>query len=413
MITELKLNKYRRYLKIRFPLVGFILSYHAIEILENEREDPRVVPLLVEYADSRWRIVSRRAERALASLKSRQAIDAICNFAVLNPEHKVVKICVKCGYRPSDEEDECLFLFVTRQLDEFFKIDPEFTILRLLYEHAEQRVKERILEVVRSGDIRCQPFAIQPRKALTECTEQEIKLAIDSCVRHKDWERLFISALELPLRYSLQIFMILRDIGWNPEKPDLRELFERIVVLLNGLKYEEFRTNDWSSHLFETWMGRGKRLEYQLLNEDVLFHRLEIANPVEAVHIVSALAIKGTRTERIIQYVRMHPHWFVRLAGLLTGLTKDIVMDRMRESNWWINELSGLPGVLEFWPSRATPGDLVKLNHASQSAYEGAYGIYRSILKEILAWKVTTGTFAEIVVDATPTSAEFVRVGSD
>lgn len=413
MITEAKLKQYRRYLEIRFPLLNFLLCYFAVKTLENHREDPRVILVLIDYVNARWKKIAARAEQALSSLKSKQAIDALCEFVIHHPEHKVAEICRRCGYRPSNEEDECLFLFVTRQLDEFFKIDPDFTILRIIYEHADDKIREKILDVVRSGDARCQPFAIRPRKALIDCTEQEIKLAVDSCIRHKDWERLFNSALELPLKYSIPVFILLRDLDWTPEKPELRELYEKIKSHLEGVSLKEFKIPNWRSHLFETWIARGKRLEYQLVSEDTLLRRLEAATPVEAVSIVSALAIKATRNERIIQYVRTHPHWFVRLAGLLTGLTKDIVLDRMMEPNWWINELSGLPGVLEFWPCRATPGDLAKLNYAPPSTYEGEFGKYRAVLREILAYKVTTGTFAEIVIEATPTSAEFVRVDEE
>lgn len=413
MITEKKLEKYLNYLEIRFPLIGFILCYHAVEILENNKEDTRVIPVLIQYLNARWKSISARAERALSSLSTQRAKDLLCEFAILNPKHRVAEICKRSGYRPSDEEQECLYLFVTGQLDEFFKIDPDFTTLRIIYEHADEKVRERILEVVRSGDARCQPFAIQPRKALTECTEQEIKLAIDSCIRHQDWDRLFKSAIELPLKYSIPVFQVLSRADWTPAEPDLRDLFEKIKINLQGIEFQEVQSGEWTSHLMETWLGRGKRLEYQLVSEDTLLRRLETATPIEATTIVSALAIKATRNERIIQYIRTHPHWLVRLAGLLTGLTKDIILDRMREPNWWINELSGLPGVLEFWPCRATPAELAKLVHAPQSAYEGQYGKCRAILKEILSWKVTTGTFAEIVIDATPTSAEFVRVDAE
>jgi len=72
-----------------------------------------------------------------------------------------------------------------------------------------------------------------------------------------------------------------------------------------------------------------------------------------------------------------------------------------------------LPGVLEFLPQRATPSDLAKLNNAPPSAYTGELGVVRSVLREILAYRVTTGSFAEMVIEATPTSAEFVKVGTD
>jgi len=204
-----------------------------------------------------------------------------------------------------------------------------------------------------------------------------------------------------------------RDMNWEPQQPEHKSLFERIKSHLIGFEFAEPLPKQWTSKLFDTWLSQGRRLEYQLLDEDVLFRRLDSAKPYESVSIVSALARKETRNERVIDKIRNHPHWLVRLAGFITGITKDIAIDKFYEINWWIKELAGLPGVLEFLPQRATPSDLAKLNNAPPSAYTGELGVIRSVLREILAYRVTTGSFAEMVIEATPTSAEFVKVGTD
>ncbi|MGC8830570.1 MAG: hypothetical protein ACP5TE_12425 [Verrucomicrobiia bacterium] len=412
-LTNKKLQRYRSCLQTRFPLIKWLICWRVLKMLENYREDPRVVSLLIEFLDSDSRFVSRRAEEILLNLTSKNAIDTLCEYAILNPKSKAARICLKKHYKPSDNERLCLFLFVTGQLEDYFKEDPDFAILRIIYEHADQNIRERIMDVVREGDIRCQPFAIMPRKSLVECTEQEIKLALESCIRHQDWDRLFTAALELPLKYSLPVFLLLKDKNWIPKNPDHTALFEKIKSHLSDFQFDESKQEKWTSKTFEIWLSQGRRLEYQLLSEEVLLRKLDSAKPTEGVTIVAALARKQVRNERVIDKIRNHPHWLIRLAGVLTGITKDIVIDRFYEVNWWVKELAGMPGVLEFWPQQATPEDLSKLNLAPQSAYEGVNGKVRSILRDLLQWRITTGTFAEMVIEATPTSAEFVRVGED
>lgn len=412
-LTKAQLQKFKEYLNIKFPIISWIIRWKILNILENYRENPQVVLMLIDLLTSDLVYLRSRAEQILSNLTTSNAKDALCDYVILNPKSKASEICLKKQYRPSDNEQLCLYLFVTRQLDEYFKEDQDFTMLRIIYEHTEQIVRERIMEVVREGDIRVQPFAIMPRKSLSECNEQEIKLAFESCIRHKDWERLFLAALELPLKYSLNIFIMFRDMDWEPQMPEYKSLLEKIKSHLNGFEFSEPPSKPWNSKLFEVWLSQGRRLEYQLLDEDVLLRRLDSAKPYEAVSIISALARKETRNERVIDKIRNHPHWMARLAGLITGITKDIAIDKFYETNWWIKELAGLPGVLEFLPQRATPSDLAKLTNAPPSAYTGQLGTIRSILREILAHRVTTGTFAEMVIEATPTSAEFVRVGTD
>ena len=412
-LTESQLKQFREYLKVKFPILSWIIRWRILKILENYREDPQVVLMLIDLLNSDSTYLKTRAEEILLSLNSTDAIDAICEYVILNPKSKAAEICLRKQYRPSDNERLILYFFVTRQLDEYFKEDHDFTMLRIIYEHSEQVIRERIMEVVREGDIRVQPFAIMPRKFLSQCTEEEIKLAFESCIRHKDWERLFLAALELPLKYSLNVFIMFRDMNWEPQQAEHKSLFERIKSHLIGFEFAEPLPKQWTSKLFDTWLSQGRRLEYQLLDEDVLFRRLDSAKPYESVSIVSALARKETRNERVIDKIRNHPHWLVRLAGLITGITKDIAIDKFYETNWWIKELAGLPGVLEFLPQRATPSDLAKLNNAPPSAYTGELGVIRSVLREILAYRVTTGSFAEMVIEATPTSAEFVKVGTD
>jgi hypothetical protein len=144
-------------------------------------------------------------------------------------------------------------------------------------------------------------------------------------------------------------------------------------------------------------------------SENDLVNRLRSATPPEGVPIVAALAAKPKCEEAAIKAVAENEHWLVRLAGLATGLTKDIVGDgQKKDSNYWVNELAGAAGVLEFWPGKAKPADLEKLRNAPAEAFAGKLGAVRKVLRTIMGYRVTTGSFEELQVQAGETDAEFI-----
>jgi hypothetical protein len=192
-----------------------------------ERDD--VVRYLVGLLEDPDETVRDGAQRSLVRVESGPALDALCDEAIKNPAGPAAKICLASGKRPRDHERLCLFLFVTRQLDEYFQEDFEFQNLRLQYERADAKVQSHVMDVVRSGDRRCAGFFGTRSKPLQECTEAEIKLAVDSWQRHQDWERLFQACLELPLKFSLPAFATLGQANWEPEAADLQSMYRQIL----------------------------------------------------------------------------------------------------------------------------------------------------------------------------------------
>ena len=190
MATPQELEQWRRGLRATFPILGGLRRRWAVTALASRLADPEVIPLLVEAHAGNDTEVASRARAALEGLPPGPARDALCDAVITDPAGPAARICAEKGMRPSDHERACLFLFVTRQLDAYFHEDFEFQNLRLEYERADAAVRAYVMDVVRSGDRRCAGF-IGTRKALAECSEVEIKLAIDSWLRHQDWPRLF------------------------------------------------------------------------------------------------------------------------------------------------------------------------------------------------------------------------------
>jgi hypothetical protein len=320
-------------------------------------------------------------------------------------------LCKERGYRPSDPEQDTLFLVVTRQVDLYFEDTEygkdEFQTLRLAYDRAAPASKSQVLEVVRSGDRRWLPFQVRPRKALAECSDSEIRMALASCLRHGDWARLFHACLELPPKYSFPLLERFRGSGWEPETPELRGLYRQMLADSVGQAMAQ-PPREAAGSVFEKWLAQGRQADLARLGEAQLLEKLKTANPPEGVSIAAALAGRPGVSPAAIQAVAKSEHWLIRLAGLATSLSKDAVKDADADPNYWVRELTGAAGVLEFWPGKATPRDLEKLAQAPPEAFAGKLGAVRKVLRDVVAHRVTTGVFEPVIVEAGVDGAEFV-----
>jgi hypothetical protein len=360
------------------------------------------VPLLVEALDDPDEQVRATAAGALRNLNHRDAVDALCAIAIREPAGPAAKICLETGKRPSDPEQACLFLFVTRQLDEYFQEDFEFQNLRAAYDRADPRVREHVMEVARSGDRRCQGF-FGGRKPLAECSDSEIQVALDSALRHRDWPRLFRAFLELPPKFAFPLLEHFHGSGWAPAEPEADSLYQSVLADSSGQTVPPWPHPDKTSPVFERWLARGRSEEFARAGEPELVRRLESAPPPEGVAIVAALAGRHADASAI----RNNPHWLVRLAGYATGLLTDFASDSPIDDNYWVRELTGAEGLLGFWPGKATPADLERLSQAPREAFTGKLGAVRKVLRTVLAHRISTGTFEEMAIEAGEFAGEF------
>jgi hypothetical protein len=378
-------------------------------LAQQPATDAEAVPLLVEALKDTAAQVRATADAALRALKERDSVDALCRLAVREPAGAAAKICIEARKRPSDQEEACLLLFVTRQLDEYFQEDFEFQGLRQAYDRAGDEIKALVMDVVRGGDRRCLGF-FGRRKPLSECSESEIKLAIDTALRHQDWARLFRAFQELPMKHGFPLIEQFRKSKWEPEQADLKALYRGILSESKGeaLPAQPPPPKE-TSPVFETWLADGRAGEYSRLGEAELVQRLTGATPPEGVKIAAALAGKAAAGSAAARAVEQSAHWLVRLAGHATGLCADIAQDQVQDNNYWVNELVRSVAVLDFWPVKAAPSDLDKLNAAPREAFTGKYGAVRRVLRLLLAHRVTTPEMTEVVYDAGEFAGEFTE----
>lgn len=397
-----KLIKYGKWLNNRWPLIGGALQRKAVrKLAENPTRE--VLPLLVDAIEVPDEEARRAAGTALRSLEDREVVDALCTMALQDPKGTAARICVEKGYRPSDPEDACLFLVVTRQLDAYFKEDFEFEHLHLAYDRAEEGIKAHVMEVIRSGDRRFEKF-FGGRKKLVQCNHREISLFLESALRRKDWQRLFAAFMELPMKYGFPLLKHFEGSGWEPDAPDLKSLYHAALAEGRGADAAVIEPPKDTSAVFERCLANGRGEKWAHVSEQELLKRLDTATPAEGVEIVSALAKRVGYKEEIDRIVRQSPHWFVRLAGHVTGLVKDLTGGASADNNYWVKELCGLSGILEFWAAKATPVDVEAFARAPAEAFLGKVGSIRKVLRLLVTRHVEVGIHEEMIVEADETA---------
>ena len=98
MATREELERWRHAVQSRFPLLGRFIRRRAIAALEARRDDPEVVPVLVEALGVADPKVMNRAGAALRALRDQRAVDALCALWAESREDRLATIITERGY---------------------------------------------------------------------------------------------------------------------------------------------------------------------------------------------------------------------------------------------------------------------------------------------------------------------------
>ena len=324
------------------------------------------------------------AGTALRSLQRTSLQSALCELAISQPDGQIAGLCKESGYVPTDDERACLYLFITRQLDAFFERDADFAHLYPAYEHADSTLKERIMEIVQTGDIRCRGF-FGRRKPLSECKDDEIAITIRSARSYLEWDTLWGLFKELPLRLSEEIPGWLRAAGWRPTDEDESVLFDAVCQLQQAAISGASTVTAGEPSAIDRWIDSGKSGELAKLESTQLMQRLSAAPPPEGVQIVGALALKIKPGSEEARQVAQNEHWLVRLAAYAVGLWSG---DASQDPNYWVRELASAASVMDLWPARRTPGLLREMQNLPTEAFSGRLGTQRRIVMELIAYSL-------------------------
>ena len=381
----------------------------AMERLEARREEPEVVAILVGALGHKDAEIQHRAAAALRQLKSAEGRDALCANA---GQAEVARLCLEAGVRPSTREADVLFLITTGQFERYFEPGEygadDFQTLRRACQEADEATRRRVREVIDEADPRWQPFLARPRKALAECTAEEIETALAAARRRREWERVFRAFLELPLKFGFPLLEPLRRSGWQAATPELKQVFNQVMQDSQGQHLSASGKARPGSAVFERWLARGCEAGVASRTEEELLQELAGAAPPVGVALVAALATKSTVSPQAVRAVATSEHWLIRLAGAVSGLTRG-TGNPGPEGIHWARELAVADDVMELWPARVAAAQREALAKVATGVGSGESTAARKILHTLAGYWLEAGARGRLAIEVDGETAELVE----
>jgi len=182
--------------------------------------------------------VRQIARESLISLTSQDAIDALCNEALLREEPFLRDVALETGYTPHAPGAKALFLFLSGQDEAFLRFDPEIHYPHLAegYAAAGVRIQSHALRYAAddSGSTRGSIIAhailgTDPDHAAQGWSYAEWKLVMKTLTCEMSWDLLWRLASMAPPALSRAALEALNTAGWRPDG-DARQVFEELIA---------------------------------------------------------------------------------------------------------------------------------------------------------------------------------------
>ncbi len=215
-----------------------------VDELDAVREgDGRIVEPLIEACGDQDIAIARRARQALGELRTQEAQDAACRFVIENdahdaPENATAREIIRAaGYVPADEGERAVYFFLTGQWARYEGLDYDQRLLRSTYAAADDPLRRRIREKLRSAGRADFLTAIAGESYLdraAEMTSAELDLLFQTLTSNHKWPILWQLAFEVPLVWSVQAAQTLARENWTPHNEEDAAVFQKLVELLRS-----------------------------------------------------------------------------------------------------------------------------------------------------------------------------------
>ncbi|MDD5143144.1 WD40 repeat domain-containing protein [Methanoregula sp.] len=178
------------------------------------------------------------ARESLASLVNQEAIDALCNEAVLREDPFLRDVALETGYTPLDPGAKALFLFLSGQDEAFLRFDPEDHHPKLAggYANAPARIRLHALRYAaeNAGKTRGNILAraLLGREldgAAEDWSYGEWELVMKTLACDASWDLLWRLVRMAPPSLSRAALETMNRAGWHPGG-DERQVFEELVA---------------------------------------------------------------------------------------------------------------------------------------------------------------------------------------
>ncbi|AGB03549.1 outer membrane protein assembly factor BamB family protein [Methanoregula formicica] len=178
------------------------------------------------------------ARESLASLMSQEAIDALCNEALLREDPFLRDLALEKGYTPNPPGAKALFLFLSGQDETFLRFDPEDHHPRLAegYANAQARIRLHALRYAteNAGTSRGHVLAHallgrEQDSAAKDWSYGEWALVMKTLACDASWDLLWRLVRMAPPAFSRAALETMNSAGWHLEG-DERQVFEELIA---------------------------------------------------------------------------------------------------------------------------------------------------------------------------------------
>jgi hypothetical protein len=267
--------------------------------------------------------VAAEAGHALRSLKTAEAVDALCELAIADPARPVATIVKERDYQCSSASRRCLLFLLTDQIARYFELDFETQYLKAEYRVADETLKRHIGEAVRKSRneqllelFRDVQITVSGTRVLSE---REAEINLDVLKRNRSWSELFALLRTAPLSTCVHTLDVLNESGWTPDNPADAAMLKELLEARQGIGDIPASPPAPDVALgpeFGEWIQKGRKEDVTRIPEDVLRRTLRDSAPPEAVAALAALVSTGRASTEDTEAARTHRHWLVRLAAL-------------------------------------------------------------------------------------------------
>jgi WD40 repeat protein len=241
-----QLEKCRRWLSSRWPLIGAWQRRHALQRLAQDGS-AEAVRLLAEpvwhRADAELRTAALDMLRRLAAADNQHAQEVLCRLVIHHDHPGLREEVLAAGYVPHEEGMRAVFYFLTGQWEEYESLDFDHGLLRTVYEAGNDRLRRRIAAAAReAGRLEWVGIAAGGRQGrrLGAMTDAEWKAALTVLQDNQRWDEVWRLAQEAPPRWSALMLRRLKHAGWVPGADDDKE-YRELVRLAEGWPAGDYR----------------------------------------------------------------------------------------------------------------------------------------------------------------------------
>ncbi len=348
-------------------------------------------------------VISQNAEKALRSLKNKDAIAALCQGIISGILDDARAIALDAGFQPKPIGMRCLYFVITGQIEKYLELDFEFQYLRPEYQAACDAIQLRVRSAIQqSNDHRLMGLFGEVRKKFVakDLTLHEAQLMLDIYARNKQPEEIFALLFFAPLPVIVNAIDALSKAKWQPHDDDRTILMENLVKTRKtlGNKPETFPDPEVVlGPVFQKWIEIGRK-QYVLKTEVQLREYINSGTPPEAVSALSALVAKNKLQPADHDIFKKHPHWLVRMAYMALCTVGVEEKEISKEGGvYWIEKIHSILSyeLMQVKPVNLTPDDLNQLSLKIENAGKSAESVKNwALLLVVLSGYILRNTIA-------------------